>query len=295
MKGDRSLRTTKKPHWLKMPTMGSRSAGEIRKILSAMDLNTVCNEARCPNRGHCYERGTATFLILGSVCTRNCAYCAIERNIASPPPPDSDEPGRIAEASAAMNLKYVVLTSVTRDDLPDGGAGHFAETVTRIRDRIENVRVEVLTPDFNGSESSLETIAKCRPDVFNHNLETVRRLFHELRPVASYSQSLAVLKKFSQLAPGIPTKSGLMVGLGENTGDMEKAMEDLRSSGVSLLTIGQYLQPTSRHMPVVRYVEPVEFENWKIMALKMGFTAVASGPLVRSSFHAEVLSEAYKH
>ncbi|MCK5037156.1 MAG: lipoyl synthase [Candidatus Sabulitectum sp.] len=278
-----------------MPTMGSRSAGEIRKILSAMDLNTVCNEARCPNRGHCYERGTATFLILGSVCTRNCAYCAIERNIASPPPPDSDEPRRIAEASAAMNLKYVVLTSVTRDDLPDGGAEHFAETVTRIRDRIENVRVEVLTPDFNGSESSLERIAECRPDVFNHNLETVRRLFPELRPIASYSQSLAVLKKFSQLAPDIRTKSGLMVGLGENAGDMERSMEDLRNSGVSLLTIGQYLQPTSRHMPVVRYVEPTEFENWEKMALKMGFTAVASGPLVRSSFHAEVLSERNEH
>ncbi len=295
MKGDGSLRTTKKPHWLKMPTMGSRSAGEIRKILSAMDLNTVCNEARCPNRGHCYERGTATFLILGSVCTRNCAYCAIERNIASPPSPDRDEPRRIAEASAAMNLKYVVLTSVTRDDLQDGGAEHFAETVTRIRDRIENVRVEVLTPDFNGNESSLETIAECRPDVFNHNLETVRRLFPELRPVASYSQSLAVLKKFSQMAPDIPTKSGLMVGLGENTGDMKKAMEDLRSSGVSLLTIGQYLQPTSRHMPVVRYVEPVEFDNWEKIALDMGFTAVASGPLVRSSFHAELLSERNEH
>lgn len=289
------MKTIKKPHWLKMPTMGSRSAGEVRRILSDMDLNTVCNEARCPNRGHCYERGTATFLILGSVCTRNCAYCAIEKNVASPPSPDLDEPRRIAEASAAMNLKYVVLTSVTRDDLPDGGAKHFAETVTALKDKIEKVKVEVLTPDFNGSESSLITIAESRPDVFNHNLETVRRLFPALRPVASYSQSLAVLKKFSQLAPGIPTKSGLMVGLGESAGDMEKSLEDLRNSGVSLLTIGQYLQPTSLHMPVVRYVEPIEFDNWEKMALRMGFTGVASGPLVRSSFHAEVLSEAYEH
>ncbi len=278
-----------------MPTMGSKSAGEVRRILSAMKLNTVCNEARCPNRGHCYDRGTATFLILGSVCTRNCAYCAIEKNVASPPPPDSDEPRRIAEASAAMNLKYVVLTSVTRDDLPDGGAKHFAETVTALKNRIEKVKVEVLTPDFNGSRSSLKTIAASRPDVFNHNLETVRRLFPALRPVASYSQSLAVLKEFSQLAPDIPTKSGLMVGLGENAGDMERSLEDLRNNGVSLLTIGQYLQPTSLHMPVVRYVEPIEFENWEIMALKMGFAGVASGPLVRSSFHAEVLSEANGH
>jgi len=289
------LKTTKKPQWLKMPTMGSKSAGDVRRILSAMKLNTVCNEARCPNRGHCYDRGTATFLILGSVCTRNCAYCAIEKNVASPPPPDRDEPRRIAEASAAMNLKYVVLTSVTRDDLPDGGAKHFAETVTALKNRIEKVKVEVLTPDFNGSRSSLKTIAASRPDVFNHNLETVRRLFPALRPVASYSQSLAVLKEFSQLAPDIPTKSGLMVGLGENAGDMERSLEDLRKNGVSLLTIGQYLQPTSLHMPVVRYVEPIEFENWEIMALKMGFAGVASGPLVRSSFHAEVLSEANGH
>ncbi len=274
-----------------MPTIGNRYAGEVRKILTSMNLNTVCDEARCPNRGHCYERGTATFLILGSVCTRNCAYCAIEKNSPVPPPPDPDEPERVAEASAAMNLKYVVVTSVTRDDLPDGGAGHFAETVNQLRNRIPGVQVEVLTPDFRGSQSSLEVMAQCRPDVFNHNLETVRRLFPVLRPIASYDQSLDVLKRFSELAPGIPTKSGIMVGLGENAGDVEEALTDLRENGVSLLTIGQYLQPTSKHIPVDRYVEPEEFDMWEHLALNMGFKGVASGPLVRSSFHADLLAQ----
>ncbi|MCK5131424.1 MAG: lipoyl synthase [Candidatus Sabulitectum sp.] len=291
MKGDRLLKINRKPDWLKMPTIGNRSAGEVRRILSTMNLNTVCNEARCPNRGHCYERGTATFLILGSVCTRNCAYCAIEKNATSLPPPDPDEPRRIAEASSSMNLKYVVLTSVTRDDLPDGGAGHFAETVTELRNTISAVRVEVLTPDFNGDESALRTIAECRPDVFNHNLETVRRLFPALRPIASYDQSLDVLKRFSKIAPDIPVKSGIMVGLGENADDIEETLIDLKNSGVSLLTIGQYLQPTSKHMPAVRYVEPVEFENWEKTALEIGFAGVASGALVRSSFHADLLAE----
>lgn len=291
MKDPVSLKITKKPHWLKMPTIGNHAAGEVRKILINNKLNTVCNEARCPNRGYCYERGTATFLILGSICTRNCAYCAIEKNQVSPPAPDPGEPERIAQASAAMNLKYVVLTSVTRDDLPHGGAEHFARTVIELKNAIKGVKVEVLTPDFNGNEASLRTIAECRPDVFNHNLETVRRLFSELRPVASYDQSLKVLKRFSEIAPGIPTKSGLMVGLGEETGDLEKSLQDLRNSGVSLLTIGQYLQPTSSHMPVVRYVEPVEFEAWEKRALEMGFTGVASGALVRSSFHADLLWE----
>jgi len=285
------LKATKKPQWLKMPTIGNRYAGEVRKILASMNLNTVCDEARCPNRGHCYERGTATFLILGSVCTRNCAYCAIEKNSAAPPLPDPDEPVRVAEASAAMNLKYVVVTSVTRDDLPDGGAGHFAETVNELRNRIPGVKVEVLTPDFKGSQSSLKIIAQSRPNVFNHNLETVRRLFPTLRPIASYDQSLDVLKRFSELAPNIPTKSGIMVGLGENAGDVEEALTDLRENGVSLLTIGQYLQPTSKHVPVDRYVEPEEFENWEQLALSMGFKGVASGPLVRSSFHADLLAQ----
>ncbi len=291
MKGAESLKVEKKPDWLKMPTIGNQSAGEVRRILSSRNLNTVCNEAKCPNRGHCYERGTATFLILGSVCTRNCAYCAIEKNVLTPPPPEKDEPERIAQAAKAMKLKYVVLTSVTRDDLMDGGAGHFAETVTRLKNTIKGVRVEVLTPDFLGSELSLKVVADSKPDVFNHNIETVRRLFPLLRPIASYEQSLAVLQKFGDIAPNIPRKSGIMVGLGETAKDIEESLSDLRKKGVSLLTIGQYLQPTKQHMPVVRYVEPAEFEQWEKTALGMGFTGVASGPLVRSSFHADLLAE----
>ena len=291
MKGAKSLKADKKPSWLKMPTIGNHSAGEVRRILSSRNLNTVCDEAKCPNRGHCYERGTATFLILGSVCTRNCAYCAIEKNVKVPAPPEPDEPERIAQAAEAMNLKYVVLTSVTRDDLADGGAGHFAETVTRLKSTISGVRVEVLTPDFNGSELSLRVVADSKPDVFNHNIETVRRLFPSLRPIASYEQSLSVLKKFSEIAPDIPRKSGIMVGLGETDNDIRESLFDLRNNGVSLLTIGQYLQPTTKHIPVVRYVEPSEFEKWENTALAMGFTGVASGPLVRSSFHADLLAD----
>jgi lipoic acid synthetase len=285
------LKKDKKPLWLKMPTIGNESAGEVRRILTDLNLNTVCSQARCPNSGHCYQRGTATFLILGSVCTRNCAYCAIEKNVASPALPDPDEPRRIAEASSAMQLRYVVLTSVTRDDLLHGGAEHFAATVTALRNRMENVKVEVLTPDFKGDEDALKIIAECRPDVFNHNIETVRRLFPILRPVASYEQSLNLLKRFSELAPGIPIKSGIMAGLGETKLEMEETLPDLRKSGVSLLTIGQYLQPTSKHMAPARYVEPHEFEQWKNSAMEMGFLSVASGPLVRSSFHADIMAE----
>jgi lipoic acid synthetase len=285
------LKKDKKPLWLKMPTIGNESAGEVRRILTDLNLNTVCSQARCPNSGHCYQRGTATFLILGSVCTRNCAYCAIEKNVASPALPDPDEPRRIAEASSAMQLRYVVLTSVTRDDLLHGGAEHFAATVTALRNRMENVKVEVLTPDFKGDEDALKIIAECRPDVFNHNIETVRRLFPILRPVASYEQSLNLLKRFSELAPGIPIKSGIMAGLGETKLEMEETLPDLRKSGVSLLTIGQYLQPTSKHMAPARYVEPHEFEQWKNSAMEMGFSSVASGPLVRSSFHADIMAE----
>ena len=284
----------RKPEWLKMPTIGNGSAGAVRKVLSDLDLETVCDRTRCPNRGHCYQRGTATFLILGSICTRNCAYCAIDRNVASPPPPDPSEPSRVAEAASRMGLWYVVLTSVTRDDLPDGGAGHFAGTVGELKRLIPGVEVEVLTPDFEGSREALETVASAVPDVFNHNLETVERLFPALRPVASYRQSLEVLRLFGELAPGIPVKSGLMVGLGEERADVERSMRDLRENGVSILTIGQYLQPTTDHLPVHRYVDPEEFEDYRLTALSMGFTSVASGPLVRSSYHADLLSGSLK-
>ena len=285
------MKHQRKPEWLKISTIGDSSAGEVRKILASLKLNTVCAEAKCPNRGHCYQRGTATFLILGSVCTRNCAYCAIQKNVARPPLPDPEEPERIAEAAKRMNLRYAVLTSVTRDDLEDGGASHFAETVKALKKAVHGIRVEVLTPDFKGSLNSLEIIAESEPHVFNHNLETVERLFHKLRPVASYRQSLKLLSSFGKILPEIPTKSGIMVGLGENRNDVEHTMEDLLESGVKLLTIGQYLQPTSEHMPVDRYVTPEEFSAYGKTAEKLGFSAVASGPMVRSSYHADLLQE----
>ena len=273
-----------------MPTMGDRSAGDVRRILKELKLNTVCSQARCPNRGYCYQRGTATFLIMGSVCTRNCAYCAIDKNVKIPPPLDPDEPERVAEASSRMKLRYVVLTSVTRDDIADGGAAHFAATVKALKEKIESVRVEVLTPDFKGSTDSLRVVADSRPAVFNHNLESVERLFRSLRPIASYRQSLSVLREFGRIAPDIPVKSGIMVGLGENSDDILSALKDLRESGVTLLTIGQYLQPTSMHIPVTRYMEPAEFQYWYQKALELGFKGVASGPLVRSSYQADMLA-----
>jgi lipoic acid synthetase len=285
------LTSDRKPEWLKMPTIGDGSAGRVRKILRELELNTVCSSAKCPNRGHCFQRGTATFLILGRVCTRNCAYCAIGGEGEKPSPPDPREPFRVAQAAARMKLRYAVVTSVTRDDLPDGGAEAFAETVKALGEAVPGIRVEVLTPDFGGSAESLETVANAAPAVFNHNLETVERLFPLLRPVASYRQSLKVLEAFRGMAPDIPTKSGIMVGLGETREDVKGTMADLLERGVGILTIGQYLRPTGKHMAPVRYVTPEEFEEYRLTALDMGFSAVASGPLVRSSYHADLLRE----
>ena len=278
----------RKPDWLRMPTMGTEGAARVRSILREHGLETVCRQARCPNMGHCYQRGTATFLILGSICTRCCAYCAIEHSPIAPPPPDPEEPGRVAAAAVEMGLSYVVVTSVTRDDLPDGGAGHFAETVESIRRLLPGAKVEVLTPDFGGELHALETVADAAPDVFNHNLETVRSLFPTVRPEASYDMSLEVLSMYGGISPGTPLKSGLMLGLGENDDSITMALADLRMAGVTMLTLGQYLQPTSGHLPVNRYVEPSEFHRWKNHAMSIGFVSVASGPLVRSSFHADL-------
>jgi len=283
---DRKKRS--KPDWLRMPTMGAEGAAEVRSILRKHDLETVCSQARCPNMGHCYQRGTATFLILGSVCTRTCGYCAIEHSACPPPPPDPDEPARVAGAAAEMGLSYVVVTSVTRDDLPDGGAGHFAKTVSEIRKLLPEAMIEVLTPDFRGAETSLQIISDASPDVFNHNLETVRALFPAVRPEASYDLSLEVLRKYGRMSPSTPLKSGLMVGLGEEIEDIRKAITDLREAGVTMLTLGQYLQPTSEHLAVDRFVHPREFDEWKAFAESIGFRSVASGPLVRSSFHADL-------
>jgi lipoyl synthase len=277
----------KKPPWLRMPERGSEGAAKVRSILRKYSLDTVCRQAMCPNLGHCFQRGTATFLIMGSRCTRSCRYCAIEHDESLPGPPDADESARVADACCDMGLNYVVITSVTRDDLEDGGARCFAETVEAVRERIPGVIIEVLTPDFKGSYEALKTVSDSGPDVFNHNLETVERLFPEVRPEASYRLSLSVLEKYGKLTPSTPLKSGLMLGLGETENEIDTALEDLRGRGVTMLTLGQYLQPSRKHWPVARYLSPDEFEDWKERSLVLGFTSVASGPLVRSSFHAD--------
>ncbi len=282
------MKYRKKPDWLRMPSRGAGEAARIRAVLLKYSLDTVCRQAKCPNLGYCYQHGTATFLILGNICTRSCRYCAIGTSTEKPYPLQPDEPDRLAKAAAEMNLSYVVITSVTRDDLPDGGAGHFSKTVKALRKRIKGVRIEVLTPDFNGNKKALETVSQAEPDVFNHNLETVEKLFSAVRSDASYDLSLSILARYGKLSPSTPLKSGLMLGLGEKDDGIRKAILDLRSSGVTMLTLGQYLQPSRTHWPVDRYVSPDEFDDWREFALSEGFSSVASGPLVRSSFHAEL-------
>lgn len=278
----------KKPSWLRMPSRGSEEAAKVRSILRKYSLDTVCRQAMCPNLGHCFQRGTATFLILGNRCTRSCRYCAIEHTEGVLDKPDTSEPDRLAEAAAEMKLRYVIITSVTRDDLEDGGAGHFARTVEAVRTKIPGVRIEVLTPDFLGNSDALKVIADARPDVFNHNLETVERLFPYVRSEASYRMSLEVLELYGKLAPSTPRKSGIMLGLGETDREIRNALQDLRMKGVTMITLGQYLQPSRMHWPVDRYVTPDEFDTWKDEAISMGFVSVASAPLVRSSFHADM-------
>jgi lipoyl synthase len=281
----------RKPAWLRRPTLGGSAAGEVRALMDRLGLHTVCREADCPNLGHCFQNRTATFLILGDTCTRSCRYCAVgKRSGGDPlPAPDPGEPAGVAEAAAVLGLEYVVITSVTRDDLPDGGAGHFAASVAAVRDALPGAGIEVLTPDFGGSREALETLAGAGVTVFNHNLETVRPLFGTVRPGASYDLSLGMLASFRLLAPGTPAKSGLMLGMGETSDDVRRSLGDLALAGVSLLTLGQYLAPSRGHWPVHRYVDPEEFEQWKAEALGMGFKSVMSGPLVRSSFHAGLM------
>ena len=276
------------PPWLKrrLPHAGQTAA--VRQRLDRYGLATVCDGAACPNRGECYAAGTATFLILGETCTRNCRFCAIPD---SPPgPPRDDEPTAVAEAAREMGLSYVVITSVTRDDLPDGGAGHFARTIHAVRAACPEARVEVLTPDFQGDEAALKVVLDAGPDVFNHNVETVPRLYATVRPQADYTRSLAVLAAARRLGARI-TKSGLMVGLGERDDEIEQVLRDLRAVEVDVVTIGQYLAPTGSHLPVERFVTPERFDDWRRAAEAMGFRAVASGPFVRSSYHAKDVFE----
>ncbi len=281
-----------KPPWLKMKIPGGAAYVRVKGLLRKGHLHTVCQEARCPNLGECWGEGTATFLILGKVCTRGCRFCAVETG---KPPGDWDreEPLRVARTAAAMNLRYVVLTSVDRDDLPDGGALAFALTLEALRGEIPGVRTEVLAPDFQGSRTSLETLLlQGRPQVFAHNVETVRSLTPRIRDRrCSFDRSLAVLRLAKEIRPGQVTKSGLMLGMGESRGEVLAAMEELRGAGVDILTLGQYLQPTPRHLPVGRYLEPAEFLELARLGRRMGFAHVASAPLVRSSYQAALAYE----
>lgn len=253
-------------------------------MLRELRLNTVCQGARCPNRGECFASGTATFLVLGEACTRDCRFCAIATE--RPAAPDPDEPRRVAEAAARMELRHVVVTMVTRDDLPDGGAGHVAAVVAAVRGRLPSVRVEVLVSDFRGDEAAVDVVTAAHPDVFNHNVETVPRLYDSVRPQADYARSLRVLARAAEAGEGIPTKSGLMVGLGEEPAEVEEVLRDLRRAGVGIVTIGQYLRPSAAHLPVAEFVTPERFAFYADTARELGFTGVASAPFVRSSYHA---------
>ena len=277
------------PPWLKKRLPAGGAGAAVAGLLEELHLVTVCTGARCPNRAECYGRGTATFLILGDRCTRACRFCAIPSG--APLPPRDDEPEAVAEACARMGLRYVVVTSVTRDDLSDGGAEHVARTIRAVRARLGEAKVEVLTPDFKGLTSCVDTVVDARPDVFNHNVETVPRLYPRVRPQASYPRSLEVLAhakgRAARAGIKMATKSGLMVGLGETADEVRQVMRDLRGAGCDILTIGQYLCPSSAHLPVARFVEPGQFATWQQEAKAMGFGAVAAGPFVRSSYQAE--------
>jgi lipoyl synthase len=281
---DHPLKRRKKPAWLKRKLPVGPEFEGVRALIESGKLHTVCQEARCPNIWECFSHRTATFLILGAHCTRNCRFCAVQAG--HPEPIDPEEPARVAEAAEAMGLKFVVVTSVTRDDLPDGGAGHFARTIREVRRRIPDAGVEVLIPDFRGNPAALEAVLDAEPTVCNHNVETVPRLYPTARPEADYRQSLELLERAARIAPRTPIKSGLMLGLGETEAELAATLADLRAAGCAVLTLGQYLQPSSAHLPVERYVPPDEFEAWRERGLEMGFSEVAAGPFVRSSYRA---------
>ena len=274
------------PNWFRQPLPPGAEGGRVRDLLGRLDLHTVCEGAKCPNRAACWHDSAAAFLILGDACTRDCRFCAIPHD-ARPAAPDPGEPARLAEAAEAMGLRHVVVTSVTRDDLPDGGAVHFAATIRALRTRIPDASVEVLIPDFQGDADALDIVLAAKPDILNHNLETVERLHPTVRPQAVYSRSLDVLRHATRA--GACAKSGLMLGMGEADDEIISTLRDLRTAGVSLLTLGQYLAPSAAHHPVARFVLPTEFDRWRDEALALGFTSVASAPHVRSSYHAEEL------
>jgi lipoic acid synthetase len=273
-----------RPDWLRVRFPQGPNYSELRTLMREQRLNTICEEAMCPNIGECWENRTATFLILGEVCTRNCGFCSVITG--RPEGLDTDEPRRLVEAVEKIGLRHIVITSVTRDDLPNGGAEIFAETIRLLRERVPNCGIEVLIPDFMGNWDALRIVMDAKPDILNHNMETVPRLYGRVRPKAIYTQSLELLKRAKDLAPDVASKSGLMAGLGEERDELLKVFADLRASDVDVLTVGQYLRPTMKHLPVERYVAPEEFAELKVIAQNLGFKHVESGPLVRSSYHA---------
>jgi lipoic acid synthetase len=280
-----------KPDWLKVRAPGSPNYLRLKSLMRELNLHTVCEEAQCPNIGECWHHGTATFMILGDVCTRACAYCAVAHG--RPHPLDPAEPRHVAEAIHALSLSYVVITSVDRDDLADGGATAFADTVRETRARLPECRIEVLIPDFQGNEAALQAVLDAKPDILNHNTETVPRLYRMARSGGRYARTLELLDRSRRHAPGIPTKTGVMVGLGEEHDELVATFKDLREVGCGILTIGQYLRPSAGHAPMVRYYHPDEFRDLKAIALELGFVHVESGPLVRSSYHAHETADAY--
>lgn len=277
----------RKPDWIRVKMPSGERVNQIKQILRQSKLSSVCEEAACPNLGECFSHGTATFMIMGDICTRRCPFCDVAHG--KPLPLDPHEPAELAEAVKAMQLRYVVVTSVDRDDLRDGGAGHFVDCITALRGSNPDTRIEILVPDFRGRiDVALEAFAETQPDVFNHNLETIPRLYRQARPGADYQGSLDLLARFKQRHPDVQTKSGLMLGLGETTDEVLTVMQDLRDHQVNMLTLGQYLQPSRDHLPVDRFVTPREFDDLRRQGEAMGFANVASGPLVRSSYHADL-------
>jgi lipoic acid synthetase len=277
----------RKPDWIRMKMPSGARFQEIKQALRDSNLHTVCEEASCPNIGECFSGGTATFMILGDICTRRCPFCDVAHG--KPLPPDKNEPENLAKTIAQMRLNYVVITSVDRDDLPDGGAQHFVDCIKAIRAASPNIKIEILVPDFRGRlDVAMHILRVAPPDVMNHNLETIPRLYKQARPGSDYQNSLNLLKAFNEMYPYIPTKSGLMLGLGETDDEILEVMQDLRAHQVTMLTLGQYLQPSVHHLPVVRYVEPATFDTLKEKADAMGFNNAASGPMVRSSYHADL-------
>ena len=280
-----------RPSWLKVRFRGGQNFHELDGIMRTLNLHTVCESARCPNMGECWEHRTATFMILGNICTRACGFCAVPSGKPLGPP-EQDEPERVAEAVERMGLRYAVVTSVNRDDQPDGGAGIFARTIEEIRRRVPGCKVEVLIPDFRGNWEALALLMAARPDVLNHNMETVPRLYRRVRKGAVYERSLELLRRAREMSPGTPTKTGMMLGLGETRDEVLQAMEEIATQSTHILTLGQYMQPTPEHLPIERYVHPDEFAEFKQLGEQMGFKHVEAGPLVRSSYHAFEQEEA---